>query len=996
MQLWRSAAGGSTRALTRALAGGCCCALAMFGAFAGAAPEVASRAATNMGNQTDLEQGLPLIQTFSPAVFDSPATPVGSQMFDITRGTDGALLVANNDGLLRLDGTGWRTWNPIRGAILSVATRADGRVFVGGVDDIGYFDRFGRDFVSLRAWSKKLQQPFGEFWVVLAGRQLTHFVDRERAYRWDGHQLELVYEAKGETREGALIAGAAVILDPAAGLVLLEPSPARLIKGSEILVAASDCALGASGALLASLCGDGVLRLWTPSGISRSLPLHAELSKQLAAARPSALAALESGGYAVATRRGGLFLLDADGRLAGRLSQLSGLDNVRTFSLLATGAEGLWLGRDHGLAMIEWPGQVSRFDLDTGLPRIPLGVGRLNGHLHAVTSAGVYRLRPGDNGFSRAEPHALIGNVLFDVTPTPEGLFIPARDGLYALDADGTKRLDPRLCYTAMFIDGSPPRLIVGGERGAWVMERAADGWHVAGDVPGIDSEVRRIAADGDSTVWIASRSARQLFRVHWKLAANEPWQPDRATVEDYSNAAELLPGPVTPLSLPDGIAFATSKGLFRFDPTHRKFVADKTLNALLPIGNGEIRAAFSLDKDRVIVVQHDRYLVLVRSGRGWIEQTSPLGRIPRGAGPRSAYRDPDGTLWITTSDAVYRHQPALQSTLPALPPPRVELERDRVSEPVPGDGPPLRLGVAPMQLSFRYSSAVYVGADQLRFRSRLLPMETEWSEWSDRTARELGYVHGGDFLFEVQARDIFGRISRPTLIRLHLDLPWYQRLEAYLLYALAALLVIALIVQRRERRLKYRARELEDMVRERTQALEKASVTDQLTGLHNRHYFDIASRDLLALGDRTLVALIDLDHFKQINDSRGHDVGDQVLMAVASRLVDAAPAGAVLFRWGGEEFLLLAPLQEDGVDPETIADKILHRVGDAPIAIPAGAAIWMTCSIGWEIAPRGDGPSIHAALRQADLNLYEAKQRGRDRARGPDAAITLRRPPSG
>ena len=457
-----------------------------------------------------------------------------------------------------------------------------------------------------------------------------------------------------------------------------------------------------------------------------------------------------------------------------------------------------------------------------------------------------------------------------------------------------------------------------------------------------------------------------------------------------------MLPGPVTPLSLPDGIAFATSKGLLRFDPVRRRFVADKALNALLPIANGEIRAAYSVDANRVIVVQHDRYLMLARGGQGWNEQASPLGRIPRGAGPRSAYLDPDGTLWITTSDAVYRHRPALQSTLPALPRPRVELERDRGSEPVHGDGPRLRLGVAPMQLTFRYSSAVYVGADQLRFRSRLLPMETEWSAWSDRTARELGYVPGGDFVFEVQARDIFGRTSRSTRISLHLDRPWYQRLEAYVLYALAALLAIALIVRRRERQLKVRARVLEGMVRERTQALEKASVTDQLTGLHNRHYFDIASRDLLALGGRTLVALIDLDHFKQINDSRGHEVGDQVLMEVASRLVAAAPPDAVLFRWGGEEFLLLAPLQEAGDEPDTVAEKILHRVGDASIAIASGAAVRMTCSIGWEIAPTGDGPSIHMALRQADLNLYQAKQEGRDRSLGPDAAITLRRPPSG
>jgi diguanylate cyclase (GGDEF)-like protein len=945
----------------------------------------------------DPEQGLPLIHVYSPAVFDSPATPVGSQVFDLARPADGTLLVANNEGLLRLDGTGWRTWNPIRGAILALDARADGRVFVGGVDDLGYFDRFGRDFVSLRDWATTLGKPFGEFWVVLAGKRLTHFVDRERAYRWDGERLQLVYEAHGETRQGTLLAGAAVILDPAAGLIQLEASPVRPIAGSEILVGAHDCALGAAGTQIATLCDDGLLRLWSSSGLLRTIELQKELQRQFADAKPSTLAALDSGGYAVATRQGGLFLLDEAGELRAHLSQFSGLDNVRIFSVLATGVDGLWLGRDHGLAMIEWPGQVSRYDIDIGLPRIPLGVGRIAGQLYVATSAGVYRLQPGPNGFARAAPYALIGNVLFDIAPSADTLFIPARDGLYALGSSGVQRLDPRLCYVAQFIDGSPQHVLVGGDNGAWVIEHAVDGWRTVGDVPGIHSEIRRIVAEGPNTIWLASRAARQLFRVSWKGGS---WSPDAAVVENYSTADGLPAGPITPLVMPDGVAFASSTGLFRFDAASRRFHPDGELNVLLPLENGEVRASMPIDDQRVVVVQHDRYRLLRRSPRGWIEETSPLARIPRGAAPRSLYRDADGSFWVTTSDAVYRHLPASQSALPSLPPPRVELDRGHGAEPVPATATaPLHAGVAPMRLAFRFSSAVYVGADRVAFRSRLLPIESGWSAWSNRSTLELGYVPGGDFVLEVQARDIFDRISRTTRVKLHLDRPWYLSRLAFVLYALVLLVGVLLIVRRRDRALRRRASDLETQVRERTQALEKASVTDQLTGLHNRHYFDIATRELLADGERTLVALIDLDYFKRINDTRGHDVGDQVLMDVAGRLLAVAPTDAVLFRWGGEEFLLLAPLADDGDKPAAVVARILNRIGDAPILLasdsPAALSpVAMTCSIGWEIAPMGDGPSIREALRRADLDLYAAKQAGRDRAHGPNGIVSLRQRP--
>jgi diguanylate cyclase (GGDEF)-like protein len=304
-----------------------------------------------------------------------------------------------------------------------------------------------------------------------------------------------------------------------------------------------------------------------------------------------------------------------------------------------------------------------------------------------------------------------------------------------------------------------------------------------------------------------------------------------------------------------------------------------------------------------------------------------------------------------------------------------------------------MHLGTAPMRLTFRFSSAVFVGAEHVRFRSRLRPLESAWGPWSARSLRELSYVPGGDFVLEVQARDIFDRVSRSTLVHLHLDRPWYLTRTAFVGYVLGGLLLILAIVRRRDRQLRARARALEGLVRERTQALERASVTDQLTGLHNRHYFDIATRDLVAHGGRSLVALIDLDHFKKINDGRGHEVGDRVLREVAERLLAAVPADAVLFRWGGEEFLLLAPLNDDDDAAATIGmiERLLHLVGDTPVPLAPDSSLAATCSVGWDIAPRGDSASIHEALRLADRHLYAAKQGGRDRACGPDGAVVQR-----
>ena len=104
------------------------------------------------------------------------------------------------------------------------------------------------------------------------------------------------------------------------------------------------------------------------------------------------------------------------------------------------------------------------------------------------------------------------------------------------------------------------------------------------------------------------------------------------------------------------------------------------------------------------------------------------------------------------------------------------------------------------------------------------------------------------------------------------------------------------------------RNKALQDELRLRNAELELASRTDALTGLHNRRHLEEQLQRLAAEGDRLSVLVCDIDRFKQVNDTRGHAAGDEVLRVVAGRLRAAARPGDVPGRWGGEEFLGRAP----------------------------------------------------------------------------------------
>ena len=157
---------------------------------------------------------------------------------------------------------------------------------------------------------------------------------------------------------------------------------------------------------------------------------------------------------------------------------------------------------------------------------------------------------------------------------------------------------------------------------------------------------------------------------------------------------------------------------------------------------------------------------------------------------------------------------------------------------------------------------------------------------------------------------------------------------------------------------------------------LEREASTDRLTGVANRQCFDRELERALALYHRheSAVALliIDLDYFKSVNDGHGHDIGDQVLVELAGRLVGEIRETDVLARWGDEEFAVLLP-NTDVAEACQMAERLRSRVADASFAVVGQ----VTISVGLAGACPGD--DANTLLKRADDALYEAKSSGRN-----------------
>jgi two-component system cell cycle response regulator len=176
---------------------------------------------------------------------------------------------------------------------------------------------------------------------------------------------------------------------------------------------------------------------------------------------------------------------------------------------------------------------------------------------------------------------------------------------------------------------------------------------------------------------------------------------------------------------------------------------------------------------------------------------------------------------------------------------------------------------------------------------------------------------------------------------------------------------------------------DLETRLRESRDRNQKMATYDSLTNLYNRRaLYDIVDNELArARRDKKPVSLVmmDIDHFKNVNDAHGHNIGDRALSIVAHIISEKIRAYDTAARWGGEEFLLVLP-GADLVEAELIAERVRQGIETSEIPIPGGKHLNLQASFGVSTSRPDDLLTFDLLVHQADEALYDAKDKGRNR----------------
>ncbi|MCZ0925866.1 diguanylate cyclase [Halomonas janggokensis] len=188
---------------------------------------------------------------------------------------------------------------------------------------------------------------------------------------------------------------------------------------------------------------------------------------------------------------------------------------------------------------------------------------------------------------------------------------------------------------------------------------------------------------------------------------------------------------------------------------------------------------------------------------------------------------------------------------------------------------------------------------------------------------------------------------------------------------------LVRLVADAVERSIAYE-HEVEQVRQERDMMAERAA-HDHLTGLPNRSYLDQHVAALISRGEPFSIAVVDIDHFKQVNDTHGHDVGDTTIQWLGNRISECLRGNDILARVGGEEFVIVMP-QTSLLAAEKVTERIRNYIKIGTIALLDDSELSITISVG--VSEHVEGAPFADVLKRADTALYAAKHAGRDRVR--------------
>jgi len=790
------------------------------------------------------EAGKVFITNYRPKDYGAHA-----QNWAIVQDDRGVMYFGNVRGVLEYDGVTWRLIRlPNKSLARSLAKDQNGRIYVGGVGDFGYLapDSVGQmRYVSLLAYVNEADKKFADVLHTGVTPQGVYFQTTNALFRWADHRID-VWKPQTSFHLSFVVRDTLYVRQWQAGLMRMAQDSLQLVPDGERF-ADERIYLMLPFDEKNILIGTRAQGLFLYDGAAVT-PFRTEAEAFLAANQlylPGA--ALKDGTLALGTLRGGVAIIDRQGRLLRVIDKATGLLND-TVSFLFTDRDGaLWLALDNGLARVEAVSPFTFYDEQSGL-KIPIAyLLRHQEILYAATNVGVFYLHAASREF---RPVAGIEAQCLSLLPVDDMLLAATLDGVYRIQGDRAAFVKPSVnnSYRALVLHRSRQnnrRIFVGLDNGLAALRFENGEWIDEGKVNGVQERIIRLVENPPGSLWLGT-SASGVKRVEGAGFGQNQNALKNAKVESFGVQQGLPAGGVAVFAVAGKEYFVSQDGVFRFDAERRQFFPDSTFN-LVSFG-GSVEEYF-LHEDHAgrVWINFGRETAVARpqAGGGYLadntilEDHSPADQPGAGAPLRKfsndpffcIYPEPDGIVWLGGPNGLIRYDtnvaPDKAAAYPALIR-RVIVGEDSLLFGGASTGGAVETSGSNVStlpftnnaIRFEFAASNYEEAADNQFQTFLEGFDKfrpAGALWSRETKKEYINLPPGEYRFHVRAKNIYERLSDEAVYAFKILPPWYRSWWAYFFYVFAAGAVIVGLIRFRTRQLQTRSQALEKTVRERT-----------------------------------------------------------------------------------------------------------------------------------------------------------------------------------
>jgi signal transduction histidine kinase/DNA-binding response OmpR family regulator len=772
-----------------------------------------------------INPGLKYLSNYSPE--DYILQP---QNWGIVQDRSGIIYIANSGGILEYDGISWHTIEIPNLAVRSLAINESGTIYVGGVNEVGFLAPNANGRMEYRSLIDKLEKSkrnFGKAYRMHITKDGFFFRTGKYLFEWNSKKEEMktLLEAQGikkkiNTFNASFACEETFFINQKnIGLRHLLNNRFQFISNYKTFSSAQTIFLVVpyNTSNQEYLIGTRELGFFIYDGTSVK-PFASEVDSYLKNNNANFGIKLKKspGDIAITTLKGGLVIIDFQGRIKHIFNKDSGLMDNKIYYVFEDVQGNLWLAMNKGIAKIEYLSPLSTYSEQFGLPGIVLSVTRHNSGLYAGTTEGLFRMGEKESKFTAI---SRIDGMCFALLSTKTLLLAATSGGLFQIDKEKILSITDEDSFALVESKKNPNRVWAGmGDslQSLYLGKNNGYKWQMEFRFKKADREIRSIIEDSEGDLWLGPRG-RGILKIHFDN--HNSIQNYRVKIFDENH--HLPGGEVNVSWAANHVTFGADDGLFRFDENNQKFVPDITFGKEF---STKSLYFFRLTEDQtgkvLFHVGGRNYCAIPRPDHSYHVIKKPLSRIPLGAQVNAIYPDPDKiTSWLATHHGLIRFNHSIEKDY--------QIPYNTIIRKVSINGTPEfynqsstgttnSRGIFPQleyekrNIRFEFAAPFFEGEKWTKYYHILEGYDKKWSDWNQTAYKSYTNLGVGTYRFRVQAQNVYGEISNEAFFKFNIQPPWFGTWWAYAIYLLLIIMIIFITFRWRSKEIKQRKLELE------------------------------------------------------------------------------------------------------------------------------------------------------------------------------------------